>query len=250
MKPTVEKFGDFGIRLYWKAKIDLDVHSSIVAWSNQIKEELGTLIQDITLSYNELAVYLKDPFKQALIIDELKKQELKQHFLINQSDSKKVYIPVCYENEYSIDGESFCNSKNISRKEMIKLHTSTEYPVYFLGFLPGFPYLGGLSEKLFHPRKSTPRKSVPKGAVGIAGAQTGIYPSSSPGGWIIIGQSPMNLFDAKDQSVTLLRPGDLITFYEVDKNSFVELHKKLETYTMEDLRSSSHNIYLDNHVRS
>ncbi len=250
MKPTVEKFGDFGIRLYWKAKIDPDVHSLIVAWSNQIKEELGTLIQDITLSYNELAVYLKDPFKQALILDELKKQELKQDFLINQSDSKKVYIPVCYENEYSIDGESFCNSKNISREEMVKLHTSTEYPVYFMGFLPGFPYLGGLSEKLYHPRKSTPRKSVPKGAVGIAGAQTGIYPSRSPGGWNIIGRSPMPLFNPEDISVTLLNAGDAIIFYTINTEAFKKLEKELSTYSLSELRGLNHKIYKEHHDRS
>ena len=246
LEPTVERFGDFGLRLKWKAEIDPVVHATIVSWRNQITAEFGTRIEDITISYNELVLYLSDP-KQKDLMQELRTMNLKDEFLTNQNKKERVYIPVCYENEYSLDGEMLCKNNSLSKDEMIDRHTTVEYPVYFIGFLPGFPYLGGLDKKLHHTRRSTPRKSVPKGAVGIAGAQTGIYPSSSPGGWNIIGRSPMPLFNPEDENATLLRSGDVIVFYSIMKKHFQKLERDLLEYTMNDLRSSSHKIFKENH---
>lgn len=246
LKPIIEKFGDAALRLVWAADIDSSTNRSIISWSNQLSADFAEQIKDITISYNELVLHLTNPLKQNNLFEELGKTELREEFKENVRGITKIYIPVCYESEYSLDGESLCNEKNITKAELIKLHTSVEYPVYFIGFLPGFPYLGGLVEKLHHARRSSPRKRIPKGSVGIAGAQTGIYPSSSPGGWNIIGQSPMPLFNPGDNNPTLIKPGDLIVFYSITKSELETLVVDLPNYSMNDLRDLSHKIYKEN----
>lgn len=126
-------------------------------------------------------------------------------------------IPVCYEAEYAPDLQELASSLRLSTEEVIRLHTESEYHVAMLGFTPGFPYLLGLNPLLAAPRKQTPRLHVPAGAVGIAGAQTGIYPLASPGGWNIIGQTPLHLFSPEASSPTLFKAGDKVRFYAVSK---------------------------------
>lgn len=250
LEPTIERFGDSGLRFKWQAAIDPFIHAIIVSYRDQIIADFGTHIEEITISYNELAIYLNDREKQTDLGQELSNLDLRQEFRIDQNKKEKVYIPVCYENEFSLDGEKLCNANDLSMDELIELHTAVEYPVYFIGFLPGFPYLGGLNKKLHHSRRSSPRKRVPKGAVGIAGAQTGIYPSSSPGGWNIIGQSPMPMFNPEDESAALLKSGDVIVFYSITKKNFKILERDFFKCSLNDLRKSSHKIYKEYHDRS
>jgi inhibitor of KinA len=246
LKPIIEKFGDAALRLVWEVGIDSSTNRTILSWSNQLSTDFAKHIKDITISYNELVLHLTNPLKQNDIFDDLAKTELREEFKESETRITKIYIPVCYESEFSLDGQSLCNQKNITTTELIKLHTSVEYPVYFIGFLPGFPYLGGLDKKLHHARRSSPRKSISKGSVGIAGAQTGIYPSNSPGGWNIIGQSPMPMFNPSDNNPTLIKPGDHIVFYSILKNKMETLAADLPSYSMNELRHLSHKIYKDN----
>lgn len=248
--PTIEKFGDLGLRFKWKAEIDASVHAEIVSWRNQINVDFGKRIEDVTIAYNELVVYLNEDGEQESLKEELGTMKLRKEFRIAPEKKEKIYIPVCYEGEYSLDGETLCNNNSLSKEELIELHTTAEYPVYFIGFLPGFPYLGGLDKKLHHARKSSPRKSVPKGAVGIAGGQTGIYPSPSPGGWNIIGRSAMPILNVNDGNVTLLNPGDVIIFYKINMKIFNELEKELSAYSLSELRDSSHKLYEKYHDRN
>ena len=246
-QPFIETFGDCALRFVWKGEINKKTNRTILSWQEQLLSDLGELIQEITISYNELVVYLHDESKQELLLDKLKTYDLRGSFDSPLEEESKIYIPVCYHDDYGLDLQLFCEYKSIEKKELIDLHTSVEYPVYFIGFLPGFPYLGGLNERLHQERRTSPRKSVPAGAVGIAGAQTGIYPSSSPGGWNIIGRCPMPLFNPDDETATLLSSGDSVVFYSVDKEHFENLEKDLSLITMKDLRANSHKIYLENH---
>ena len=118
-----------------------------------------------------------------------------QEFNNNVAKGNEVRIPVCYEEEFGLDLEFISQSKGISKEDIITLHQSTSYKVYMMGFLPGFSYMGKVSDQIATARKPTPRARIEKGAVGIAGNQTGIYPLASPGGWQIIGSTPFNLFD-------------------------------------------------------
>jgi inhibitor of KinA len=134
-----------------------------------------------------------------------------------------IIIPVCYGENFGPDLEEVANLHQISPGEVIKLHSAATYKVYMIGFVPGFAYLGGMDERLATPRKATPRKSVPAGAVGIAGGQTGVYPLATPGGWQIIGQTPVSLFDVNRGQPSLLKPGDTVLFKPIGLNEFNEL---------------------------
>lgn len=134
-----------------------------------------------------------------------------------ENSSRLIEIPVCFAEEYALDLEFITETKNLTKSEVIKIFTSQTYQVYMLGFLPGFAYMGETDEKIAVLRKESPRTSVPKGSVGIAGRQTGIYPLSSPGGWQIIGRTNLELFTPNAEKPALLQTGDLVKFYPVDE---------------------------------
>ncbi|WP_108669155.1 5-oxoprolinase subunit PxpB [Peribacillus acanthi] len=138
-----------------------------------------------------------------------------------QLNNRYFEIPVCYENDFGLDLQLLAESKKISINEIIHLHSQVIYDVIFIGFSPGFPFLSGLDQQLHSPRKTSPRIKVPQGSVGVAGNQTGIYPLDSPGGWQIIGRTPIRLFDIHQQpSPTLLKAGDQVKFYPISRVEF------------------------------
>ncbi len=132
-----------------------------------------------------------------------------------------VEIPVCYGDEFGPDLGEVAAHANLSAAEIVALHSGAEYRVHAIGFVPGFPYLGGLPAKLHTPRRATPRTQVPAGAVGIGGAQTGVYPLATPGGWNLIGRTPLALFRAQETPPTLLRMGDRVKFQPITAKEFV-----------------------------
>lgn len=148
-----------------------------------------------------------------------------KHEPVNEEKStvKTVSIPVCYGSLFGPDLDEVAKLHNLTTSEAITLHSSAVYKVYMTGFVPGFAYLGGMPELLSTARKSTPRKSVPAGSVGIAGQQTGIYPFETPGGWQIIGRTPYQLFDARKSSPSLLKAGDLVVFKPITNQEY-QLH--------------------------
>ncbi len=151
-----------------------------------------------------------------------------------QKNSKTIQIPVCYEKPYAPDLNSLASFLDITPNELVERHTSGSYLVHMLGFLPGFLYLGGLDESLHYPRKNTPSINISKGSVGIGGQQTGIYPVESPGGWHIIGRTPLTLFDANRSNPTIAEPLDEIKFYAISSDEFIQLEaQSLETRTIE-----------------
>lgn len=123
-----------------------------------------------------------------------------------------VHLPVLYGGDYGPDLEYVAQNAEMEVGEVIELHSGTEYPVYMMGFTPGFPYLGGMSERIATPRLDTPRGVIPSGSVGIAEAQTGVYPIESPGGWRLIGRTPLRLFDVNRTPPSLIEAGDRVRF--------------------------------------
>ncbi len=139
------------------------------------------------------------------------------------SPGRSVLIPVCYEEKFGPDLLAMATKTSLSIEEIIQLHTDPEYRVYMMGFIPGFAYMGIVNEKIAFPRKPLP-ENVQAGSVGIAGSQTGIYPLNSPGGWQIIGRTPIKLFDPSEKDPVLLRAGDRIRFYSINSDEFKD-HK-------------------------
>jgi inhibitor of KinA len=131
-----------------------------------------------------------------------------------------VEIPVCYGGELGPDLEALAEQCGLSPAEVVRRHSKAEYRVHAIGFAPGFAYLAGLPEKLHTPRRATPREAVPAGSVGIGGAQTGVYPLVTPGGWNIIGRTPLALFRLKDPHPSLLRMGDRVAFKPITAKEF------------------------------
>ncbi|HEV2047020.1 MAG TPA: 5-oxoprolinase subunit PxpB [Chthoniobacterales bacterium] len=140
-------------------------------------------------------------------------------------ESRLIEVPVCYEAEFALDLEDVARRAGVHWKEVVDLHCSAEYRVHCLGFTPGFPFLGGLPGKLATPRRSTPRKEIPAGSVAIGGAQTGIYPIKSPGGWNVIGRTPLRLFDPVKSPPALLRTGDRVRFRAITREDFDRVAK-------------------------
>lgn len=137
--------------------------------------------------------------------------------------AKPVGLPVCFTPRFAPDLPGVCATAGLQADEAIGLFTSRAYRVAFLGFAPGFPYLLGLPPALTTPRRARPRTHVPAGSVGIAGEQTGIYPADTPGGWQIIGRTPLRLFDAEREPMSLLLPGDEVRFVAIDERGYEEL---------------------------
>jgi KipI family sensor histidine kinase inhibitor len=135
-------------------------------------------------------------------------------------------IPVCYGGEFGPDLAEVCKLHGMTEAEAIELHTSAEYLVYFLGFVPGFAYLGELPKELATPRLAAPRKQVPAGSVGIAGNQTGVYPFATPGGWRLIGRTPIKMFRADVGGLSLLSIGDRVRFTPISRGRFAELVRR------------------------
>ncbi len=138
-------------------------------------------------------------------------------------------IPVCYEPPYAWDREDLCRQTGLDWPEIVALHTGAVYQVYMMGFLPGFAYLGILPEALACTRKAVPRASVPEGAVGLAGRQTGIYPLASPGGWQIAGQCPVPVFSPQNENPFLLQPGDGVQFFSISGEEYTEWKNLIQT---------------------
>ncbi|HET7615855.1 MAG TPA: 5-oxoprolinase subunit PxpB, partial [Bacillales bacterium] len=141
--------------------------------------------------------------------------------------SQIVEIPTAYGGEWGPDLKDVAEHNGLTPDEVVAIHSGSEYLVYFLGFTPGFPFLGGMSEKIATPRLSSPRVSIPGGSIGIAENQTGIYPVSSPGGWRLIGQTPLQLYHHEKEKPFLLEPGDYVKFKPVEGDEFERIKEEV-----------------------
>src|SRR5436190_17539870 len=179
-------------------------------------------------AYSSVTIYMNVPLLRKKISPEKKVYEwitkelhkiVLQDLEDTQPEKNVVRIPVCYEDEFATDIHWLAEQKNISHQDIIRIHTSRQYRVYMLGFLPGFPYMAEVDDQVAVPRKAQPQWIL-AGSVGIAGKQTGIYPLNSPGGWQIIGRTPLKMFDKDETEPCLLKDGEYVQFYPITKDEF------------------------------
>ncbi len=218
----IERLGTDFLLISWPNKISVEISEELLAFEKAITQQFHDFILVSNPAYASLCVhYHREKINFTTIKNKL--LEAYRTFVFNRVENKKYWeIPVCYDPELGPDFLACCEQKMLTPETFISLHTEPYYRIYFIGFLPGFLYLGGLNQQLFIPRKATPRPKVPKGAVGIAGSQTGIYPQASPGGWQLIGQTKVSLFDADQQPPTLFQAGDYIKFTAISRADFAK----------------------------
>jgi len=234
-KLKYKPLGSIAVLIQWPQEIDKDILKNISLFRSKIQSDVGEYILDTVPTYCSLTVFFDtSKIRYSSMVRDLKEiYEVKNQKLLTANKLWKV--PVCYDLEFGIDLELISEKKKISIEKIIEVHSSGIYDIYFIGFLPGFLYLGGLDEKIHFKRKSKPRMGIKKGDVGIAGNQTGIYPRVSPGGWNIVGNSPLNFFDVNKNPPCFAIPGDRLVFRAIGKEEYIEIEKEVQagTYLME-----------------
>ena len=218
-------YNESSILISYDNPIDSELVYTISNYKINIEKHIKGCIIEIVQSINSLLIiFNKDKVSSSELISELKKIENKES---NYLKSNKIWqIPVCYDTKYAVDLESLANDKQLSPSEIIDAHKSKIYDVLSLGFLPGFMYLGFTHEHLYCERKQTPSLDIKKGSIGIALNQTCIYPQDSPGGWHIIGISPIDFFDLGSRAPCFAKPGDKIEFIEISSKQFQKMKKE------------------------
>jgi KipI family sensor histidine kinase inhibitor len=218
--PRLTPVGDMALLLQLGDRIDPQLNARVHTLAHSLAamgvDGLGECVPgyaSLLVNYDPLR--LKDEEVAARIFAALDRLDE-----IPESTSRIIEIPVVYGGEFGPDLEEVAIHNHITPADVVCLHSQPIYSVYFIGFLPGFPYLGGLDPAIACPRLETPRSVIPAGSVGIAGNQTGIYPSDSPGGWRIIGSTPLQLFDWHRQAAALLSPGDSVKFFPIPAEEF------------------------------
>lgn len=217
-------YGDSALLINFDQKIEVHINEEVIRLYKAIERAQLPGVRygipaycSITLAYDPSQT---DFNRLVQAIEELHKHAKKSS---SETSQRRLRIPVCYEVPYAMDFEELSQQTKLSKKEIIAIHCEIEFRVFMLGFIPGFTYMGKLPEKLYCERKKNPRLRVPACSVGLAGLQTGIYPAEAPGGWQIIGRTPLKIFDPEAPRSFLFQAGDLVQFYGIDSTSFAEM---------------------------
>ena len=221
MKPTISPVGDCAISIDFGQAIDPKINRQIRQVIEQIKLlQLDGIIELVPTYCALLVQYDAMVYTYSDICRTI--NPILQESVTDSANERVtiVEIPTIYGGEYGPDLGFVASHNHISEAEVVSIHSGADYLVYMLGFIPGFTYLGGMDPRIATPRLSSPRTLIPAGSVGIAGEQTGTYPSDSPGGWQIIGRTPVTMYDMSKEQAALLQAGDYVRYVSIDENEF------------------------------
>lgn len=225
MKPRLKParylpFGDSALLIEFGDTIDLEANCRVTDLAEAISVA-QIQVEEIVPTYRSLLICY-DPLKITYeqLAFRIKDVEESLERAIKEKEGRRFVVPVIYGGEYGPDLDFVAKSHGLTHEQVVKLHSSREYRVYMIGFVAGFPYLGEVADEIATPRLETPRLKVPPGSVGIAEKQTGIYPCEAPGGWRIIGRTPIRLFNPLEHPPTPLKAGDVIKFKTVSEEEF------------------------------
>lgn len=225
--------GDQAVTFSLGNSIDIQYHRKLMGMLQWLQQHPFPGLLDIVVAYNSITIvydlYLLHKNGETKsgsgFVSNLLLKAYQEAGVQGGAARKVKRIPVCYEAPFAPDMEYITKEKSLSSEQVVALHTGRNYHVYLIGFLPGFPYMGEVDSQLQLPRKAEPSKRVEAGSVGIAGLQTGIYPVVSPGGWQIIGRTPLRLFNHENDPPAVLEPGDEVQFYGITSNEFRKLNQ-------------------------
>ena len=229
----IVSFGESALLIEFGKGIDPEIHRRVQAVTEYLDAyslpgviEYVSAFSSVTIFYDPLAVkkmhmgsMTEAPLSFEILAALVTEMLTKLGNGVNHTP-RVVEIPVCYGGEFGPDLEYVAEYNQLSAEEVIRIHAGGQYLVYMIGFAPGFPYLGGMPEAIAAPRRQSPRMSIPAGTVGIAGMQTGVYPIATPGGWQLIGKTPLALFRPDENPPTLLQSGDHIRFYPISRQEY------------------------------
>ncbi|TDW99223.1 5-oxoprolinase subunit PxpB [Dinghuibacter silviterrae] len=225
---TIYPVGERALAIQWGEGIDEQTNDAILGIFQWLKEKKIPGVTDLIPAYQTLTL-VYDPVQTRRVTGAPSAYEWLygelRYLLEDQREmplppSRRIDLPVCYDPSLGPDQEALCRQKGVSPEVLVELHTRREYKVYMIGFLPGFAYMGMVDDRIAVPRKREPAKHIPPGSVGIAAVQTGIYPVSSPGGWHIIGRTPLALFDPASEDPVFFRAGDRVRFVPITLDAY------------------------------
>lgn len=221
MKPTISPVGDRAISIDFGQLIDPKINRHIRQTIERIKELQLEGIIELVPTYCALLVEYDAMLYSYSDICNIIEPTLEEGMTDTTNELVTVVeVPTVYGGEFGPDLSFVATHNHLSEDEVVSIHSGTDYLVYMLGFIPGFTYLGGMDSRIATPRLSSPRTLIPAGSVGIAGEQTGTYPSDSPGGWQIIGRTPVTMYDMSKAQVALLNAGDYVRYVPIDESEF------------------------------
>lgn len=221
MKPTISPVGDRAISIDFGQVIDPTINRHIRQTIERIKELQLEGIIELVPTYCALLVEYDAMLYSYSEICNIIEPTLEEGMANTTNELVTVVeVPTVYGGEFGPDLSFVASHNHLSEDEVISIHSGTDYLVYMLGFIPGFTYLGGMDLRIATPRLSSPRTLIPAGSVGIAGEQTGTYPSDSPGGWQIIGRTPVTMYDMSKAQAALLNAGDYVRYVPIDESEF------------------------------
>ena len=223
---TVCPVGDTGLLVSFEQRIAQSIGAAAAALNTSVAAAAIPGVVETVPAFASLLIFY-DPLvtEYDAVADAVQKLAQAPGSDTAAGEGRLVEIPVCYGGTFGPDLPFVAEHAGLTEKEVIELHAGREYRIYMLGFLPGFPYLGGLDERLFTPRLASPRTAIPAGSVGIGGEQTGVYPIASPGGWQLIGRTPLKLFDPAAGALPYAA-GDRIRFKPITREAFDAIAKK------------------------
>jgi inhibitor of KinA len=223
MLKSISQISEQAFLLDFGENIDIKTNNFVIYYSNLILERINLNncfdILNCIPSYNKILIHFDPNTKKKIKILEFLNSIFLTPFKLN-SPKKMIEIPICYEDDYSLDLKDISKQTNLSKTDIINFHLNTIFHVYMIGFMPGLPFMGDINLNLSVKRKLSPRIDVPKGSVGIVDNLCVIYPNSSPGGWNIIGRTPIELFLKNKKYPALLSPGNKVKFKSISKKEF------------------------------
>ena len=232
--PRILDAGDSCLVVEFGTAVDRELNAKVQALKAALANKPAAGIVELVPTYRSLAVYYDPNRMDRETLKNLLEERSAGLGAHGTDGGRVVAIPVCYGGTYGPDLDNVCTHTKLSPEEVVARHTGRDTYCFMLGFTPGFAYLGGMDETLATPRLENPRAVIPAGSVGIAGKQTGIYPIDSPGGWQLIGQTPLSIFDPLRKPPTLIEAGDWVRFEAVDEAGFqaIKAAAKAGTYTL------------------